>query len=166
VSSHPAVQEPELQVFLPYASFAHSVRCLDRARLGKQRVECQQILSTLYKRAAGEPAAGWANHPAVRMWAGHPAALGVYMTMCVRAWESRGYANTLITPYDEAWAPNPAYYWADAMVPVRDVEVPLWLGDEAFHASHRSALLRKMPDFYSPLGWTDNPEDPYVWPVR
>ena len=165
MSAHSPHQEPELQTFLCYPSFAHSVRCLDRARLGKQRVECQQILNRLYKNSAGEPMSSWASHPAVRMWAGHPAALGVYMTMCVRAWESRGYANTMITPYTETWEPNPAHYWAEAFVAPRDVEVPPWLGDEAFHSGHRSALLRKMPDFYAQYGWTDDPAAPYVWPV-
>jgi hypothetical protein len=41
--------------------------------------------------------------------------------------------------------------------------LPHWLGDPEFHASHRSNLLRKDFDYYSKHGWTDNPEDPYVW---
>jgi hypothetical protein len=41
--------------------------------------------------------------------------------------------------------------------------LPHWLGDEEFHASHRSNLLRKDFEYYSKHGWTDNPEDPYVW---
>lgn len=44
-------------------------------------------------------------------------------------------------------------------------ELPPWLGDEAFHRSHRSALLRKDPDHYRPL-FSDVPDDlPYVWPA-
>jgi hypothetical protein len=43
--------------------------------------------------------------------------------------------------------------------------LPPWLGDEAFHLSHRSALVRKDPDHYRPL-YPDAPDDlPYVWPV-
>jgi hypothetical protein len=43
--------------------------------------------------------------------------------------------------------------------------LPSWLGDEAFHLSHRSALVRKDPDFYRPL-FRDVPDDlPYVWPA-
>ena len=43
-------------------------------------------------------------------------------------------------------------------------ELPPWLGDDALHLSHRSALVRKDPDFYRPL-FGDVPEDlPYVWP--
>lgn len=36
-----------MQTFLPYANAAQSARVLDTARLGKQRVECLQILATL-----------------------------------------------------------------------------------------------------------------------
>jgi hypothetical protein len=44
--------------------------------------------------------------------------------------------------------------------------LPPWLGDEAVHHSHRSALLRKEPEWYRPR-FGDEPDDlPYVWPVR
>ncbi|MFN7881952.1 MAG: pyrimidine dimer DNA glycosylase/endonuclease V, partial [bacterium] len=33
-----------MQTFLPSPSFAESARILDNKRLGKQRVECKQIL--------------------------------------------------------------------------------------------------------------------------
>jgi len=44
--------------------------------------------------------------------------------------------------------------------------LPPWLGDEAFHLSHRAALVRKDPKFYGPR-FPDVPDDlPYVWPTR
>lgn len=43
--------------------------------------------------------------------------------------------------------------------------LPPWLGDPAFHASHRSNLLRKDPVHYGQFGWTEGPDLPYVWPV-
>jgi hypothetical protein len=44
--------------------------------------------------------------------------------------------------------------------------LPPWLGDGDLHRSHRSALVRKDPDFYRPQ-FPDAPDDlPYVWPVR
>jgi hypothetical protein len=43
-------------------------------------------------------------------------------------------------------------------------EAPAWLGEEAFHASHRANLLRKAPEFYERWGWTEDPSLPYVWP--
>ncbi|MBB6567572.1 hypothetical protein HPO96_06170 [Kribbella sandramycini] len=41
---------------------------------------------------------------------------------------------------------------------------PPWLGDDAVHRSHRSALLRKDPGYYAQ--YFDEPADlPYVWPA-
>ena len=44
-----------------------------------------------------------------------------------------------------------------------EFELPHWLGDDEFHASHRSNLLRKDFEYYTKHGWVDNPDDPYVW---
>jgi hypothetical protein len=43
--------------------------------------------------------------------------------------------------------------------------MPPWWGDPAFHASHRSNLLRKDPVWYGQFGWAEPPDLPYVWPV-
>lgn len=56
-----------MQTFLPYPSFRESAKCLDNKRLGKQRVECIQII-----KAINNPKYGWQNHPAVKMWRGTP----------------------------------------------------------------------------------------------
>lgn len=46
-----------------------------------------------------------------------------------------------------------------------DLELPPWLGDPAFHRSHRSALRSKDPAIYAPL-FPDDPDGlPYVWPA-
>lgn len=47
-----------MQTFLPYPSFVESAKCLDRQRLGKQRVEVLQLLKALLV-----PGSGWGNHP-------------------------------------------------------------------------------------------------------
>src|SRR3712207_9547123 len=57
-----------MQTFLPVADFTETARLLDNPRLGKQRVECLQVL-----RALELPDYGWANHPVVTMWRGRPA---------------------------------------------------------------------------------------------
>lgn len=44
--------------------------------------------------------------------------------------------------------------------------MPPWFGREDFHASHRSNLLRKHPDWYRQFGWYEPDDLPYVWPVR
>lgn len=39
------------------------------------------------------------------------------------------------------------------------------LGNNAFHLSHRSNLIRKLPSHYGPL-WPNVPDNlPYIWPV-
>ena len=131
-----------MQTFLPTTDFEECARVLDWRRLGKQRVEAQQILNAL--RRGG----GWKNHPAVRMWRGYIPALTAYRNAMITEWKRRGYNNTMRRT--RARAP---------------VVMPPWLGDDALHASHRSNLLRKLPDHYGKLGWTEPPTLPYVWPV-
>ena len=76
-----------MQTFLPVADFTESARLLDNPRLGKQRVECLQVL-----RALELPDYGWANHPVVTMWRGRTAGLVVYSLAMVRVWRERGPA--------------------------------------------------------------------------
>lgn len=142
-----------MQTFLPYADFDESACVLDRQRLGKQRVEVKQIL-TAYK-------SGWANHPATRMWAGYSGALALYGIAICKEWIARGYKDSLLAFFE-------GYHAAVvASVGLRSARVrPPWLNNAAFHASHRSNLLRKAPEHYRQFGW-DEPDDlPYVWPTQ
>ncbi len=138
-----------MQTFLPYADFDESARCLDRQRLGKQRVETLQILRTLLGHTDG-----WKNHPAVKMWRGYERCLLSYGLAMCREWVSRGYtdncAGVMIDLED--WPPANA------------CAKPFWLGNEGFHASHRSNLLRKNADWYARFGWSESDDLPYVWP--
>jgi hypothetical protein len=125
-----------VQTFLPYADFERSARALDQRRLGKQRVECIQVVRGLT--VAGY---GWRHHPAVTMWRGSEAAT---------------IAEDLARAGIAAIRTQPELAAAGAL--------PAWLGDEDFHRSHRSSLLRKDPDFYG-ARFPDVPDDlPYVWP--
>ena len=146
-----------MQTFLPYPDFAAAAEVLDTKRLGKQRVETIQVLRGLVR-----PGYGWRHHPAVKMWHGYAEALVRYgLVVCTR-WCAAGHADTcattLVTDHDGG--------------PVRTQEelaaageLPPWLGDEALHRSHQSALVRKDPAVYGPL-FPGVPEDlPYVWPL-
>lgn len=140
-----------MQTFLPYMDFVQTARCLDRRRLGKQRVEALQLLGAIHKGNGG-----WANHPAARMWSGYEGALILYGHEICLEWQDRGYKDTcdakilefeLVFDVDCTLAP-----------------MPPWWGDPAFHLSHKSNLVRKMPEHYGKL-WSDVPNDlPYVWP--
>ena len=131
-----------MQTFLPYSSFVASARVLDYRRLGKQRVESLQILNTLCHGSR------WGNHPAVLMWAGYESALTVYKNTMITEWVRRGYKNNMATE-------KVGFY-----------VLPWWVGNKDFHLSHRSNLVRKLPEYYRKF-WPDiSNELPYVWPCR
>jgi hypothetical protein len=129
-----------MQTFLPYAGFTESAEALDYRRLGKQRVECFQLLKAL------KQGGGWSRHPAATMWMGYEEALENYMYCCIQEWVKRGYNNTMTATL------------------TTNAKYPSWLGDASFHASHRSNLLRKDPVYYSKFGWTEPDNLPYIWP--
>lgn len=146
-----------MQTFLPLPDIHQTMTVLDYRRLGKQRVEAFQLLCALGDRWAlhrrveqGKPPLkrnGWASHPAALMWRGHNDALKFYMNACIDAWVARGYNNTMVhAPL--GYTPN----------------MPDWFGDEAFHASHRSNLLRKDAEWYGQFGWSEPDDLEYVWP--
>ena len=81
------------------------------------------------------------------MWRGYENALILYSNIMIKEWILRGYRNTM------------------EIINTGSVEFPLWLGDEALHASHRSNLLRKDSVWYSKFGWSESPDLPYIWPI-
>lgn len=161
-----------MQTFLPHPNFVVSAMLLDYQRLGKQRVECSQLvgaITQLRRYAKIGPHAvvtpeewidacksinkvgtgvGWSRHPCTLMWRNHCPALMLYADICVREWKRRGYENTM-TLY--GLSPAPA--------------MPDWLGDPEFHASHRAALLEKWPEHYSRFRWEEEPKNDYKWPT-
>ena len=139
-----------MQTFLPYSDFARSAQCLDDKRLGKQRVETFQIL-----RALCGMSKGWVSHPATKMWRGYEFALSVYGTAICGEWLCRGYKDSCM----------------DKIVELRDQFdhnfgiFPPWLGDDKFHLSHQSNLMRKHPTWYSKFNWDVRDDLQYFWPV-
>ena len=149
-----------MQTFLPYPDFAESARVLDRSRLGKQRVETIQV-----QRGLVVPGYGWRHHPAVRMWAGHEEALVRYGLEVCAAWRELGFPDTReeMMRSDLAHARNVVVVRTQQEL-AEAGDLPGWLGDEEFHRSHRSALVRKFPAYYRRF-FPDVPDDlPYVWP--
>ena len=138
-----------MQTFLPFPSFYHTASVLDMKRLGKQRVECLQILMTL--RGFSD---GWKNHPAVRMWTGYENVLVEYGFIICKEWISRGYRDACLHKITSLGFSD------------RPLEMPFWMGNEEFHLSHRVALFNKDPIWYGKF-WQPSPEElrmPYVWP--
>lgn len=143
-----------MQTFLPYESFEDSAAVLDQKRLGKQRVETLQIMKTLLT------GTGWVNHPAVKMWAGYERALLEYQDAVCFEWaHHRGFQDTCWVKTEEL------YYTHIPMYAPTELVIPPWLGNDEFHMSHQSNLIRKDPEFYSPI-FVGIPEGlEYVWPV-
>lgn len=136
-----------MQTFVPYGSdFEMNAKCLDRQRLGKQRVEAWQILNALQGLSKG-----WINHPAVRMWRCHTDSLARYGVAVCKEWIERGYKDSMLerfSPYLSSGSDGPE-----------------WLERVDVILSHRSNLVRKLPKHYSRL-WPSVPANlPYIWPL-
>lgn len=137
-----------MQTFLPIADFHETAQILDYRRLGKQRVETLQILNAL------KNGNGWSNHPAVKMWRGYEVALIAYGCIICYEWRKRSYQDTCFGKI----CGHLQHFDGDLIFPT-------WFGDEQFHLSHKSNLIRKFPEYYGPL-WPEVPNDlPYCWPV-
>ena len=145
-----------MQTFLPYSDFARSAAVLDVPRLGKQRVETLQIL-----RALELFDYGWGSHPAVQMWRGHTPALVCYGLTFVEAWTAGGRADTTAGQIAE-FAPEVVGCPQSELV--ADGLMPPWWDDERLYLSHRAALVRKDPEFYTPLFGEMDGDIPYFWP--
>jgi len=141
-----------MQTFLPFPDFELSARILDNKRLGKQRVEAKTLLSVIDKVTSQSQNSteriGWAHHPAVILWTPFPDALKLYYNTIVQEWIRRGFRNSMTL----------------FSLPAKNaIQLPDWLGFDAFHASHRANLLRKDLRFYSQFHWEETPSDVYVW---
>lgn len=140
-----------MQTFLPYPDFALSASVLDRMRLGKQRVEGFQLLKAILENG------GWRNHPAAKMWTGYEAGLALYTIEVCDEWVERGYRDSCREKIEQVC------YIFD--IDLERWSLPPWFGDDEFHISHQSNLIRKLPEHYSEF-WPGIPDDlPYIWPV-
>lgn len=143
-----------MQTFLPYESFAESASELDRARLGKQRVETLQILQALNKsKNQSMEKVAWINHPATRMWNGYEPYLVNYGIAICEEWISRGYNDTCLGKIASL----------GELFPQSDA--PWWIGDERLHVSHRAMLYSKNPEYYAHFASSHELVDEYWWPV-
>jgi hypothetical protein len=136
-----------MQTFLPFPDFTQSSKCLDDKRLGKQRVECLQILQTL------KNGSGWINHPAVQMWKGYENALIEYGIAICTEWKSRGFNDTCLDKIRQFKSSKPLIK-------------PSFINNKKFHDSHKSNLLRKKPEYYSKFNWSVPRDLQYIWPKK
>lgn len=161
-----------MQTFLPLPNFKETAKVLDRQRCGKQRVEALQILYILVgldahtvnvaidetnaqTKISKRKKTAWVKHPAVLMWKGHEKALVRYgLTMC-QEWISRGYKDTC----------TKKFLYVDSLLR-GEIKNPDWVGDEKFHLSHKSNLVRKLPSHYGKIWPNVSGDLEYVWPIK
>lgn len=90
-----------MQVFRPYVDWAKSAAVLDNRRLGKQRVECKQVLNTILRKLGliSDGRRGWLNHPVVLMYynGGKPYIRDLvgFFNACVEEWVGRGFKSSI-----------------------------------------------------------------------
>ena len=176
-----------MQTFLPCLLYKDSARVLDNRRLGKQRVECLQLLHVLQKGPwicseckdswPDDPCCGgmgkpmktpWYNHPAARMWKGFEKQLAIYGLYICNEWIARGFNDTCFQKIQEilrVFDPHYQFQLNNYINYGSTEKIQPWMGNNAFHASHRSNLLRKDPVWYGQFGWSESPDLPYYWPV-
>lgn len=138
-----------MQTFLPMPISEKPWSFLDNKRLGKQRVEASQILSSIMGHTYG-----WRNHPATRMWEHHPAALCDYAIECCREWVKRGFRDNLLLELQVHRSS------------LDSSGMPGWMGIPIIHQSHIDSLVIKDPIFYGLMfGATKFGTYGYVWPL-
>ena len=165
-----------MQTFLPDRDYAVSAAVLDNRRLGKQILECYQLMLAncpnqhgrvikLFNRGCTNKTVvnlathadynpPYRNHPCALMWRGHDVSLLIYAIAMHREWRRRGFNS-----YRET---------LDKMKVLCDRaqrSVPLWHTREDVYASHRSNLLRKDLSHYSQFRRSEPSNLEYVWPV-
>lgn len=133
-----------MQTFIPLPDYKESMRTLDKLRLGNQVWLEGMILLK----------GGWKHHPASKMWRGHEYHLGLYLLAGCDVLKERGKDYPEVRKRIKA-----------EMRKHKNTGPPPWLGNKEFHASHRSNLLRKNPQWYNQFDWKESPLLPYVWPV-
>ena len=145
-----------MMTFLPYPSFVESADCLDwqysHNRLNNQINEA--FVLAQYLLGIRDEKHYRHNPHVLNMWRGYELVLIDYTVCCLLTWErKKKHINQerhekVISL--QSIAINNGY----------KLRIPPWLGNEKLHSSHRSALLGKLPEWYSQFGWS---ETPAVW---
>lgn len=121
-----------------------------------QRIENMTIMKALL--AGG----GYNHHPVTKQWAGYEPALMLYQFAVCDEWtDNRGYKDTCLGKTMDVF--TEAGYTPDDLV---DPPMPPWLGDEAYHMSHRANLVWKDPEFYVPVFPGVAPSEAKVYPSQ
>jgi hypothetical protein len=138
-------------------SYGKTASDLDTARLSEQMSRGAMIFDKLTGIAVPEIAD---NHPVLDMWRGYEFALAIYaMMLNLEFVFARGYADqacsrVLLKSIKEIQREEPDFSYVG----------PPWVRDTAVIKSHRSNLIRLLPNDYNEQ-WKVAPKNwPYIWP--
>uniref|UniRef100_A0A6C0BDP3 Uncharacterized protein n=1 Tax=viral metagenome TaxID=1070528 RepID=A0A6C0BDP3_9ZZZZ len=144
-----------VNIFIIVPDIQKTAELLDQQRLGKQRVECKQIIDVLERYDTTKVLdRGWSSHPATRSWVGYTNHLKVYFNIIVREWIRRGFVNNMdLYQIDES-----LYHVVPCSFDGKSVSYdlslfnqysfPFWVSFPPFYMSHQAALCRKNPSYY------------------
>lgn len=98
------------------------------------------------------------------MWENDINALICYTEVMCIEWTSRYFTDSIVDKIQEY--KNPEITYTEVFLEEHDM-MPTWLGNDDFHTSHQSNLLRKDKEHYSVWFRQHVPENlPYIWPGR
>lgn len=149
-----------MQTFLPFADFSETATVLSDRELASCGDDSFRILEAL----AGIERR-WVHHPAVVMWRGCEFTLSRYAVTVMReygrritaSWAAASQEKRVLDLAEDAlrmgvWTPD------------KNDGTPWWLGNEGFHLSHRSNLVRMNANLYRRY-WPDVSADlQIIWP--
>lgn len=145
-----------MQTFLVSPSFSETAKVLDNKRLGNQRLEAWIILRTNLGITNG-----WRNHPAVKQWKGYEWALVEYAQAMCEEWTNRGFKDSMYVKFN-----NLLNEYRNKGLKDNFFVYPKWITNNDLILSHRSNLIRKLPEHYKKF-WTGIPDNiPYWWPTK
>jgi hypothetical protein len=138
-----------MQTFLLSDNHTLTAQLLDYKRLGKQRLECTQLMDVLLRKAGllNDGKTGWNNHVAIDYWydeknkQNYLPALILYTDVMIAEWVKRGYNNTLeINKWKTLVKIHPNLF---------NFGLPPWTtNSEKIIESHRARVLQKDENFY------------------
>lgn len=169
-----------MQIFAPYPSFIDISNCLDPKRLNKQKIEIWQILkcleigpyqckvckryidddfeikkTCLNDKDCIEIKTPWYNHPATQAVKNYELFFIDYALEIADSCLKLGYKDTLI-PKIQAFKE----------IFKGEYKKPWYWGDNRFHDSHKSNLLRKNKEYYGKFNWKVAENLEYWWPNK
>lgn len=131
--------------FVTHDDPRETAKLLDRARLGKQRLEAKQIIDILSNvPMKNSTKVSSRKHPAIDMWQGHIVALKFYFNCITKRWIKRGYKNTM-----------ELYDIKETKELLTEIETktpklfPWWFFCPLLQLSHQCSLYRKNNEYYS-----------------